>query len=185
MMTIAGSAQRSFTFPAGLPTAFAYYSDIERILPYLPHIYLTRSYDSHHFRACYTSTELGIYHIHIYCDLEARFDKETRAIRMKPFEGAAPVKANAGMSTASGQGFFSSQSLFYPAGNQTRVDYSLHLQAQLPTPLGLRLMPGRVVDTIAARITRIRIHEIAQGFIERSIRAFPDWLAEIGDAKRL
>ena len=42
-------------------------------------------------------------------------------------------------------------------------------------------MPGPVVTRIAQSITGMRIREITEGFIERSIAAFPHWLDEFGD----
>jgi hypothetical protein len=40
-------------------------------------------------------------------------------------------------------------------------------------------MPGGIVNRIAHNITRRRIREIAEGFIERSIDAFPYWMDEL------
>jgi hypothetical protein len=42
-------------------------------------------------------------------------------------------------------------------------------------------MPGMVVNRITKRITRMRIGEIADGFVERSSDAFPHWLAEMNN----
>jgi hypothetical protein len=40
-------------------------------------------------------------------------------------------------------------------------------------------MPGSVVNGIARSITNLRTHEIVEGFVERSIDAFPHWLEEL------
>jgi hypothetical protein len=42
-----------------------------------------------------------------------------------------------------------------------------------------------VVGRIAKRVTKMRIHEIADGFVERSSDAFPHWLAEMQDLASL
>jgi hypothetical protein len=182
MIKVSGSVRRTFTVPAELPVAFAYYADLGRILNYLPHIFLVRAYQYDQFRLLYSTVELGVYHIRIFCDLQARLDEKERALYVTSLEIEPPVKSAAGMRESTAQGMFSSKSVFHASGASTRIDYSLNLQADLPTPLGLRLMPSYVVNRIADNITRWRIREIADGFIERSIDAYPFWLAEMEQA---
>lgn len=179
MINVAGFAHRAFIFPANLPLAFAYYSDFNRILGFLPHVYLTRDYDTDRFRVCYTSTELGIYQINIFADLKVQLDDKVPAIRLKKLPDIDPVKSQAGFNSSTAAGSFASESLFYPSGkNKTKINYKVEISAKLPTPLGLKFMPSKAVDSIANRITHYRIDEIAEGFIKRSINAFPDWLSE-------
>jgi hypothetical protein len=61
-------------------------------------------------------------------------------------------------------------------GNQTRIDYKLRLQADLPRPLNMRLMPGRAINSIAKTITNRRIQEIASHFISSSISNLNNYL---------
>jgi hypothetical protein len=182
MIKIAGSVHRSFTFPAELPLAFTYYSDLGRILTYLPHISLVRAYAYNQFRMLYNTTELGTYRIRIFCDLQAQLDGKGHALLIKPLDIAPPVEPEAGLRSSMAQGFYSSRSVFRDKGDKTRVEYNLRLWANLPTPLGLRFMPGSVIGRIANNITNWRMREIADGFIERSIDAFPHWLAEMGQS---
>jgi len=182
MIRVSGSVRRSFTVPAELPVAFAYYSDLGRILNYLPHIFLVRAYQYDQFRMLYSTVELGIYHIRIFCDLQARLDEKERSLYVTSLEIEPPVASTAGDREATAQGVFSSKSVFHAAGDSTRIEYSLSLRADLPSPLGLRMMPGYVVNRIAENITRWRIREIADGFIDRSVDAYPFWLAEMGQA---
>jgi hypothetical protein len=178
MIKIAGSALRSFTFAGELPVAYAYYADVGRLLSYLPHICLVRSYGPDRFRLLYSTTELGTYHVRIFADVETTL--ETRwVVRVRPMEGIPPVKAEATLGSATTQGYFSSQSIFSDNSAETQIKYALQLKADLPTPLGLRLMPGIMVDRIARSITNMRIREIADGFVERTTDAFPHWLAEM------
>lgn len=178
MIKVAGSARRSFVFPGELPLAYAYYADVGRLLSYLPHICLVRAYGPDRFRLLYSSTELGLYHVRIFADVQTTLE-EGWVIRVRPLEGLPPVKAAAGIHTMSAQGYFSSQSVFHNEGDHTRIEYGLQLHGALPTPQGLRLMPGMVVRRIAQRLTKMRICEIADGFVERSSDAFPHWLAEM------
>ncbi|RME51163.1 MAG: hypothetical protein D6796_01550 [Caldilineae bacterium] len=180
MIHVAGSAHRSFTFPADLPTTFAYYSDLGYILHFLPNIYVTRTYDANQFRVCYSATELGVYQVDIFCDLQATLDTDEYALRLGPLNGVSPHPTRRGIHSTAAAGTFASESLFFPDGDQTRIDYRLELRADLPTPLGLRFMPGKIINGIASSITHHRIEEIADGFIKRSIQAFPDWLGELG-----
>lgn len=178
MIRVTGSARRSFVFPAELPLAYAYYADIGRVLSYLPHICLVRTYGPDRLRLLYSSTELGIYQIRIFADVQTKLE-DGRVLRIRQLGEVPPVKVAASSHSATTQGYFSSLSIFRDEGDKTRIDYSLQLRADLPTPLGLRLMPGRLVDGIARSITNLRIREIVEGFIERSTDAFPHWLAEL------
>jgi hypothetical protein len=180
MIKVAGSALRSFTFPGELPVAYAYYADVGRLLSYLPHIFLVRAYGSDRFRLLYSTTELGTYRIRIFADVHTTLE-EGWVVRVRPMEGIPPVKAEAGFRSSTTQGYFASQSVFQDNGDKTQIKYGLQLRAELPIPLGLRFMPGMMVDRIARSITNMRIREIADGFVERSTDAFPYWLAELGN----
>lgn len=180
MIEIAGSVRRSFAFPAERAVAYTYYSDVSRLLNYLPHISLVRAYSHNEFRMLYRTTELGAYLIRIFWDVRVILDERGRLICINPLEGCSPVKAEAGLSSSTGQGLFFSESVFHDASPSTEIEYRLRLQAELPTPLGLRLMPRLVTSRIARSITQARMREIAEGFIELSVEAFPHWLAEMG-----
>ena len=181
MIKIAGSVHRSFIFPADLPTAFAFYGDMSRSLHYPPHISLLHRYDEHTYRMLYSTTELGIYRVRVICDLQVQLDRAGRALRIRSLDPVTPVKSEAGMYSLSGYGQFESESLFteedldaenLPAGQHTCIEYRLKLSAGLPVPLGLRLVPVRVIQGIANSIVDWRMAETAEGFIERSIQAF-------------
>ncbi len=181
MIEIAGSARRTFLFPADVPTAFAYYSDTSRILSYLPHICVARAYGYDQFRLLYSTAELGIYRIRIFCDLHAKLDAKSgwHAIYISPLQDISPVKAEAGLNSSTAQGYYTSTSIFRAEGDRTRINFSMTLEARLPPPRALRFVPVGVVNGIARSITRSRIREIASGFIQRSIDAFPYWLEEM------
>ena len=180
MIQVSGSETRSFMVPAELPTAFAYYSDLARVLTYLPHISVVRAYSDDQFRVLYSTTELGIYHIRIFCDLQASIDERERSLILQPMVDVPQVHPTVGAKSVTAQGYYRSRSVFRDTGGATSIEYSLELEADLPTPLGLRLVSGNVVARIAQEITQRRTREIADGFIERSIDAFPSWLAEMG-----
>jgi len=178
MIQVSGFARRSFTFPGELPLAYAFYGDVARLLNYLPHIYMVRAYGPDRFRLLYNTTELATYHIRIFADVQTTLDKGW-VIRVHPLEGIPHVKAEAGMNSSTAHGYFSSQSIFRDEGDRTRIEYSLQLQAKLPTPTAFRFVPGMMVNRIAKSITSMRIREITEGFIERSVSAFPYWLDEM------
>jgi hypothetical protein len=172
MITIAGSVHRSFIFPANFQTAFAYYSDFRRTLSFLDHISVTRQYAEDEYRMLYSATELGIYRVRIICDMKAEIDRRQGYLRVHPLEGIPPIQSKAGLYFLSGQGYYNSESIFNPDGDKTKIEYKLRLHARVPIPIGLRFMPIGVINEIARNITQWRITEIAEGFIERSLRAF-------------
>jgi hypothetical protein len=172
MISITGAAHRSFIFPADLPTTFEYYNDVGRVLHFLPHISILQQYTEHQYRMLYSAAELGIYQVRVICDMQAEPDRQAWALRISPLEGARAAQSEVGMYLLSGYGYFNSESLFFEEGKATRIEYHLKLRANLPIPLGLRLVPRRVTQSIARSITQWRIDEIVAGFIERSIRVF-------------
>ena len=172
MIRIASAAQRSFTFPADLPTTCTYFRDFKRILGYLPHIRLLWAYGPDRFRLLYGATELGIYRVRIICDVQATFDESEKTLCMTSVSGIPPAAPRAGMYSLAAQGYYASASTFHPAGDCTRIEYRLQLRAHLPRPLGLKLVPDAIVEQVARNITQRRIQEIADEFIERSMAEF-------------
>ncbi len=186
MIEISGSVRRSFSFPADLPLAYAYYCDVERLLTYLPHICMVRTFGSRQFRMLYDTVELGVYHIRIFWDVDTVLDGG-RVIHVRPLAGSRPVGPAAGLYSSTAQGHFHSESVFRAAEAgqaETRIDYRLQLEARLPVPLAARFMPAVVLDRIGNSIMHIRMRDIADGFIQRSIDAFPHWLGELEQGKR-
>ena len=183
MIKITGSTRQTFSFPADIATAADFYRDFSRILHYLPHIQLVRAYGSDQFRVMYHTLELNVYRVRIYCDLQARYDEASQTLHVAPLMDKPPAKSGATVQSLTTQGCFASQSVFRARGDHSVVEYQLSLEARLPRPFGMILLPDKVIEQIANNITDWRIHEIASGFIERSIDAFPYWLEEIQQPK--
>jgi hypothetical protein len=178
MIKIRGSVHRSFLFPADLPTAFAFYSDVRRILHYLPHISMVKEYTDTSYRMLYNSTELGIYRVNIYCDLIAELKQNEYTLVISPLNGLSyPVKAAAGIYSLVSHGYFSSTSVFHPDNGKTQVDYYLEIHSELPVPLAMRLVPAGILESIANNLAHWRMDEIAGGFIDRSLRAYQQLIA--------
>jgi hypothetical protein len=173
MISIHGSIYRSYLFPANLDTAFDFYCDIDRIFHYLPHISIVNQYPHQRYRMLYHTTELGVYRVNIYCDLVVEIDRANSVILIHPAEPAGSnTRGDVGLYSLVSQGEYTSSSKFVHQGDQTRIDYQFDLKADLPIPLGLRLVPNSVLDGIASSLARWRIDEIAEGFINRSLEAF-------------
>ena len=179
MINIIGSIKRAFVFPATTKVALTYYSDLSRVAEFLPHITLVHAYTTNQIRMLYETVELGAYTIQIYSDLESHVDWQAMVLNVYPvkIETAPPIQSETTMRQATGSGLFSIDTQFFDLGSQTRVEYTIRLKAELERPLGMRLMPKRVVSRIAQSITDERVKEIADGFIKSSIEAFPAWIA--------
>jgi hypothetical protein len=172
MITLAGTAHHSFTFPADCRAALGYFCDARRTLSCLPHITILKEYARDRFRLWYRATELGIYQVLLSCDIQVEPDWENGVLRIHPLKSGPAVPSQAGMYSLTAPATFQSESIFTGAGSQTQVDYRLHLHAELPTPLAVRLLPKRVLDGIAHSISDRRMDEIAVRFIERSIHLY-------------
>ena len=179
MINITGSIKRAFVFPAIPKVALTYYSDLSRVAEFLPHISLVHAYNQNQIRMLYATVELGAYTIQIYSDLESSVDCEKKLLQVYPvkIETAAPIEPETSARHSTGSGLFAIDTQFFDLGSQTRLEYTIRLKAELERPLGMRLMPKRVVKRIAQSITDERVREIADGFIKKSVEAFPAWEA--------
>jgi hypothetical protein len=178
MITIAGTTHQVFGFPADVTAASGFYRDFSRILHYLPHIHLIKAYGPDQFRVMYHTLELSVYRVRIYCDLQVRYDEAGQTLHVTPLLNKPPVRSEATVHSLTAQGYFTSRSIFRLHGDHSLVDYQLSLEARLPKPFGLMLMPDRVIEQIASNITDWRIHEIAGGFIKRSVQEYRGSLAQ-------
>ena len=173
MLKLKGITHQKFTFPADLATASDYYADFKRILPFLPHIQLIKNYGDNKYRVLYNTMELSIYHVRIYADLQVTYDEAACTLHVSPLLDYPPVRSTATVHSLTAHGYFTSRSIFYPRDQEhTLVDYELSLDARLPKPFGLSLIPDRVMEQIATNIAEWRIGEIASGFIRRSIHEY-------------
>lgn len=175
MITLNGTIQRRFYFPADPLTTLVYFSDLSRVTYLLPHISVVETYSSDKVRIRYQTVELGAYTINIVCDLESNVDIEKREIVIGPLDGCEEVQQEATLNATTGYGYYSSFAKLFPDDDGTGIDYHFEFKAQLLRPRGLRMMPKRVVDRIAHSISLGRVEEIAEGFMENAIEAFSDW----------
>lgn len=175
MIKISGQTTRSYIFPAPLDIAFDYYRDIRRLIAYLPHIEMI-DFDpaTQNFRAKYSTKEIGTYSINILCDLEFEVDDSNYAFHVRAVDRLPAIKPQTTINSTLARGYFTCDSYFSPGKSpgETSVEYHLAIDSKLPSPKGLRFMPGRVVSGIASGITNGRMKEIADGFINNSISAF-------------
>ncbi len=181
MIKIASSVKIAFMFPADWETAFTYYSDIPRLVAHLPHIDLvpTENLVEGEYRLWYHTVELGRYHIHVYCDIRVELDRKKRKIILHPVQSFPPVPTKVTVNSTSTRGYYSSVGHFIAAGpDSTRIEYVLKMKASPPKPKGMRIVPGKIVDSVAHSVTTNRMKEIADGFIESSIQEFPLWRNE-------
>jgi hypothetical protein len=172
MIKVAGNTKRSFLFSGNSHEAMEHYSDMGRIFMYLPKITISKQYSISQFRVMFQSTELNIYNIQLYCDLEVTIEKSNSTISVRPFDGKLPIKPKSGMHSSRGMAKFSSASVFVPDGKLTRVYYHLNLEGELPKPLAFSLVPDKITNHIADSIANRRIAEIADGFIVASLADF-------------
>ena len=179
MITLNGIVHRQFFFPADPLTTLIYFSDLSRIAFYLPHINVVESYTDNRVRIRYQTVELGAYTINIYCDLDLTVDVAGYVIQIDPLAGCPEVEGDATLNATTGYGFYTSTARLTPVEDDgTNIDYHFHLESKLQRPRGLRMMPRRIVDRIAQSISLGRVQEIAEGFMESAIEAFPAWYAE-------
>ncbi len=172
MIHVAVSVQRSFTCPADCPTTSAFFRDFARVLDYLPHLRLVKTFGPDQHRVLFTATEAGVYRLAFYCDIKVEYDPQEQALHVVPLAGPPPVPPRAGIGSLTGQGYYSSATFFRPAGAATEVDYRVEIRATVPKRLEWRLVPDSAVERIANERTRQRLSDITDQFIARSVAHF-------------
>lgn len=177
-IVITSAAFRSFYFPAERSLAYDFFSDLRRVIGFIPHIEMEEEYDFNQLRLRYTSTELGAYQITIVSDVKAALDQDKQLLEVLPLYEVKLKVGKASLTSAITYGHYASHSVFKEADQGTQIDYRLELRAKLPRPAAMRFMPQRAVNQVAANITKRRVEEMIDGFIEGSTAAFPDWVAQ-------
>lgn len=172
MIHVAVSVQRSFLFPADLAATCAYFRDLARALGHQANLSLVKTYAADQYRVLFSANEAGLYRLAFYCDLQVRYDESMRTLYITPLPGIAPVPAQAGLRSLTGQGYYTSTSFFAPAGPHTRVDYAVEITATVPKRLEWSLIPDRIIEQVAQSRTQHRLTAMTDRFIARSIEAF-------------
>jgi hypothetical protein len=170
MISIAVSAQRVFTVPAGLARTTAHFRDFGHTLDYLaPHLRLAATYARDQYRMLYSVTEAGVYRVAFYCDIEVQFDESSQILHVTPLESVPPVAPKATLNSLTGQGRYRSRSAFQSAGPHTRITYDVEIQAAVPKRLEWKLIPDAAVTRVVGDVVQRRLNEITDTFIARSI----------------
>ena len=172
MINIAGNATFSFQFPAPPDEALDFFADVGQLVDCLPYIDLLDSEGAELHRVRYETVEMSAYTIRILCDVRMNVDKANHRLHVAPVTSKPAIPANASMNATEGRGFYENVIRFSPNDEGSKVEMRLKLNADLPRPHSMKLMPRRAVNKIARGITQNRIREIAQTFVEQSIAAY-------------
>lgn len=177
MIEVKAAARREFLFPAVYPLALQFFSDFRRVTQFLPHISLVQeAVEDRRYRVLYSTIELATYEIHIFADVETEVVASDKTLFVRPAKGVKSVKSKATLRSLTAPGIYSSRSVFREVGDRCEILFVMELSAELPQPLGLRFIPGSVLNGIADNITNRRMNEIVDGFIAKSIIAYKTWV---------
>lgn len=172
MIKLVGQVQRSFEFPADLETTFAYFSDVPRLIGYLPYITLEHINENGDMRVKFSSTELASYQFNVLCDFRTVLNHKDYLLEIRPLDNLPAIQPEQTMNSTTARGYFGCVARFTAAGEQTNIDYTIEIEGKVPRPWGLRFMPGGVINRIAKSIANGRLKEIADGFVNNSTAAF-------------
>ncbi len=173
MIKIAGRTSDSFIFPADQTTAYRYLSNVPRLFELMPYIALETVSSPTEIRARYSSTELKSYQFNVYCDVQVEFDPDEIFLKILPTDRLPAIPPEARLNSTSGRGYFGGEVTFFETEiDETLIEYKLHMEAQLPRPIGLRIMPNRVIERIAHSVTNGRMQEISQAFAQNVVASY-------------
>ena len=168
-VALAVSTQRVFVVPADLARATAYFCDFTRVLSHLPHLRLITTHAASQYRILYSATEAGVLHVTFFCDVQTHYDEANRTFHVVPLAGVPPVKPEAAFNSITGQGYYTSRSVFWPSGPNTQIAYRIEIKADLPRRRELDWMPKAILKRLAEDVVRRRLREITAAFISRSL----------------
>ena len=172
MIDIFGSIHRQFEFPADIQHTFEFFGDLRQSFEFIDHISVITEHGDSRYRLLYSTKEFGVYNVNITCDIMSVLDQENCVIRIRPFGGVSPVKSSSGLYSISGQGYYSSDSIFFDSNGKTQIDYRLKLSAKLPVPIAAQFMPKPIIRSLTRGITQWRIEEMMKSFMEQSVQAY-------------
>lgn len=168
-IALAVSVQRIFVFPANLACTTAYFCDFVRVLNHLPHLRLITTHAADQYRILYSAAEAGVLHVTFYCDVQTHYAEANRTFDVVPLAGIPPVKPEVTFNSITGQGYYTSRSLFRPAGPDTQIDYLIEIKGDLPIRRELDWMPKSMVKRIAEDVVRRRLREITAALFTHSL----------------
>ena len=103
----------------------------------MPYLHLVKTYAPNQYRILYSVAEAGVYYVAFYCDIQVQFDETSQTLHVTSLAGIPPVPPKATFNSVSGQGYYTSRSVFHAAGAQTNVAYDVDIQAQVPKRLAV------------------------------------------------
>lgn len=173
MIKLIGQVKRSFEFPAELEQTFTYFSDVPRLIGYLPYITLQHQQENGDIRVRFSSTELASYQFNVICDFQVILDDATYVLEIRPVDNLPAIQPVSTANSTTARGYFACLATFTPAvSGHTQIDYTIEINGKVPRPKGLRFMPGAVINRVAKSIANGRLKEIADGFVENTTEAF-------------
>ena len=168
-VALAVLVQRIFVFPADLARTTAYFCDFTLVLGHLPHLRLIKTHAANQYRILYSAAEAGVLHVAFTCDVQTDYAEANRSFHVIPLAGIPPVKPEVTFNSITGQGYYTSRSIFQPAGPNTQIHYSIEIRADLPRRRELDWMPKSMVKRIAEDVVRRRLREITAALFTRSL----------------
>jgi hypothetical protein len=172
VLNLSSSFQYAFQINTDRFTAYDYLADWRQSLPLLPYISIVKQHSGDCFRMLYSTRELGLYKVRIYCDAHLVCDDQKRILRFVPFEGILPVKSQAGIYSLTGHGFFTSETVFESRAHQTWLQYTLQIVSGVPIPGAYRYLPKAGLEDLLHALVQRRLEEIVTRFAERTTQVF-------------
>ncbi|MBE2263311.1 MAG: hypothetical protein IAE92_11250 [Burkholderiaceae bacterium] len=170
MLHVHACVARPFELPVSLAVAVAHFRDFRQLLPDLPELTLSADLGPGHYRVRYRTTVRGVYKVELFTDIAAHFDEKTRTLSVTPLEGHDPVPGEVTMLSMSAHGQYTSRLALSGDARRTRGVYELDISADMPKPLGLKLMPDALAAKAIETVMQKRAEASTGDFIDRSAR---------------
>lgn len=169
MLHISVSNHRKFEIACDVATVEKHFSDFERMVEDLPDLKIVRAWGPKQYRIRYKSNTNKVYTVNLISDVQARFDPVSHALLVSPLRGHPSVSAKATLRSLTGQGDYTSRLVFHSKKGGTVVDYDLSIDASIPKPVRLSLVPDSVARILIQAVVKYRVQEIADLFVNRTV----------------
>ena len=168
LLNITVSIHRKFKIACSLLGVEAHFRNFERMLEDLPALKVSGVWGPNQYRIGYSSKFAGVYQVDLFSDVQAQFDPADHVLAVFPLRGLPSVAAQVTRKSLTGQGEYASRLVFHAQKGCTIADYDLTINAGLPKPVHLNLVPDSLARIAVQAVVKSRVETITKLFVVRT-----------------
>nr|WP_044201190.1 DUF1997 domain-containing protein [Oscillochloris trichoides] len=168
---LGGQAVHTFRFAAPLDLAYEYFCDVPAVFSLLPDALEVYPYATDRYRLVVGATDGHGHTMAGVFDL-ITIHEPGEVIRVVPDEHGPPIN----MPGLIFSGFLAAEAVFNPDHQGTSVEYSVHIEMDIPIPSMLRMMPHHVLQNLGEKGMELKMNHMITGFTRSVTNDFHKWV---------